>query len=291
MVTVPSQHASRAARPAHSLAAWALRINGVFLLAVGLAACTADMLGYFYAAGPFAELDGQASAIASVEAHGLGALVGALIWNGTRSSEPWNRHALALVVHGFLMLCNLLYWKVYADLHIVPVGIVSTAAHALFFAVHLACLARGYAHAALPGWAERFRSAGLFVQPVAICTLLLGGWVHLMIAVLGRGALPLILTPATELLLSAPMFYVSIAGWLAWPQFRFRARWHRIAVAIILIYFPIGLPLHLMTITTGSTAQYAGIPEWYSLLIMPVMATFIALLAALHVAGAETGNK
>jgi hypothetical protein len=84
------------------------------------------------------------------------------------------------------------------------------------------------------------------------------------------------------------MFYVSVAGWLAWPRFRFRGQWHRIALAMILIYFPVGLPLHLITITTGATDHYAAIPEWYSLLIVPVMTALIACLAALRLSGATT---
>jgi hypothetical protein len=288
MTTVPSQRASLVPRSSHDLAGWTLRINGGFLLGVGLAALIADLVGYFFGVGPFASLAGQPTAIGSVEAHGLGALVGLLIWRGADTSQRWSRHALALAVHMFLLVCNLLFWKVYTDLQILTVGIVSTAAHAVFAATHLACLARAEGGIAIPAWVERFRGAGLYVRAAAIGTLLFGMGIHLLIIALGRVALPLILTPAVELLLTVPMFYVSIAGWLAWPQFRFLGRWHRIALAIILIYFPVGLPLHLITITTGSIDHYAAIPEWYSLLIVPVMAAIISCLAALRLSGTAT---
>jgi len=85
-----------------------------------------------------------------------------------------------------------------------------------------------------------------------------------------------------ELLLTVSMFYVSVAGWLAWRTFVFRGRWHQIILGLILIYFPVGLPFHLITITTGSTAHYAAFPERYSLLIVPVMAAFVACFASLR---------
>jgi hypothetical protein len=117
---------------------------------------------------------------------------------------------------------------------------------------------------------------------MAIGTLLLGAATHMAVIVLGREVQPRILTPVFELLLTIPMFYVSVAGWLAWRTFRFRGRWHQLALGLILIYFPVGLPFHLITITTGSTAHYAAFPERYSLLIVPVMAAFIACFATLR---------
>ncbi len=105
---------------------------------------------------------------------------------------------------------------------------------------------------------------------------------HIAIIVLGREAQPRILTPGFELLLTVPMFYVSVAGWLAWRTFVFRGRWHQVVLALILIYFPVGIPFHLITITTGSTAHYAAFPERYSLLIVPVMAAFMACFASLR---------
>ena len=126
------------------------------------------------------------------------------------------------------------------------------------------------------------------MRGTAIGTLLLGMGIHLLIIAFGREALPSILTRPVELLLTTPMFYVSVAGWMAWPWLRFRGWWHRVAVAAIMIYFPIGIPLHLITVISGSTAQYSAIPEWYSLLIAPVMALFITCLAMLRPAGKTT---
>lgn len=282
MVTARSHQVAAPTRPRWGLAGWLLRLNGGLLMLTGLAALTADLVGYFRGSGPFASLYGQPIAIGSVEAHGLGALVGLLLWRAAVTGRHWSGHALAMGVHLFFCLCNLLFWQVYSDMQIVAVGWISTAAHALLFTAHLACLARVRGDEAPPAWVGRFRGAGLYVRAAAIGTLLFGMGIHLLIIVFGRAALPSILTPPVELLLTAPMFYVSVAGWMAWPRLRFRGLWHRVAVAVILIYFPIGIPLHLITVTTGSTAHYAAIPEWYSLLIAPVMALFITCLAALR---------
>lgn len=271
------------ARPSRDLAGRTLRINGGFLLAAGLAALVADLAGYFFAAGPFAGLAGQPTAVSAVEAHGLGALVGLLLLSAG-SGPRWGWHAVAFGVHLFFAVCNLLFWPVYTLMDALAVGVISTAAHALFTAAQLACLALAAPRppARLPGWVGDFRRAGLYVRAVAIGTLLLGATIHLVTVALGRAALPRIPTPPVELLLTVPMFYVSVAGWLAWRSFRFRGRWHQVALALILIYFPIGIPLHLLTIVTGSTAHYAALPGWYSLLIVPVMAALVAILATLR---------
>jgi hypothetical protein len=260
-----------------------LLADGAFLLIAGLAALVADLAGYFFGAGPFAALAGQPLAIGAVEAHGLAVLVGLLLVRST-PADRWRWHAVALGVHLFLGVCNLLFWNVYAVMGATRAGVVSTIAHAVLDGAQLACLALADAHtpAEMPRWLHAARRSGLYVRSVAIGTLLLGAGTHIAIIVLGREAQPRILTPVFELLLTIPMFYVSIAGWLAWRTFLFRGRWHRVALGSILIYFPVGLPFHLITITTGSTAHYALFPEQYSLLIVPVMGAFMACFASLR---------
>lgn len=137
MISIPSHHPAAPAHIAHSLAGWLLRVNGGLLMATGLAALTADLLGYFRGVGPFASLAGQPIAIGSVEAHGLGALVGFLLWRAAITGQHWSGHALAVGVHLFLCLCNLLFWQIYTDLQINTVGVVSTTAHAVFFTAQL----------------------------------------------------------------------------------------------------------------------------------------------------------
>jgi uncharacterized membrane protein len=122
--------------------AWALRINGALLLIAGLTALVADLVGYFFAAGPFANLSGQPLAVGAVEAHGLAALIGLLLVRGATAVDHRFWHVVALSVHLFLAACNLLFWDVYALMGVPAVGIGSTAAHLMLFSVQLACLAR-----------------------------------------------------------------------------------------------------------------------------------------------------
>jgi hypothetical protein len=265
--------------------------DGILLLMAGLAALIADVVGYFFGIGPFAALLGQPLAIGAVEAHGLAMLVGLLVMR-TTPGDHWRWHAVALAVHLFLGVYNLLFWDVYAMMGAAEAGVISTIAHAVLFSAQLGCLALDDASApvVLPRWLTNLRRAGLYVRPIAIGTLLLGAGAHLGVIVLGREVQPRILTPAFELLLTVPMFYVSVAIWLAWRTFIFRGRWHQVALALILMYFPIGLPFHLITITTGSTAHYSVFPEQYSLLIVPVMATFIACFAGLRLRGRRVNS-
>ena len=260
--------------------------DGTLLLVAGLTALAADVVGYFFGIGPFAGLAGQPLAIGAVEAHGLVILIGILVMRAM-PRDQWRWHAIALAVHLFLGVCNLLFWDVYAVMGATKAGVISTIAHAVLFSAQLGCLALAdtSAPAVLPRWLSNWLRAGLYVRPIAIGTLLLGVGTHLAVIVLGREVQPRILTPAFELLLTVPMFYVSIAGWLAWRAYSFRGRWHQVALALILMYFPIGIPFHLITIITGSTAHYAGFPEQYSLLIVPVMAAFIACFAGLRLRG------
>jgi hypothetical protein len=52
------------------------------------------------------------------------------------------------------------------------------------------------------GWLASFRRNGYYVRHVAIVTLLMGASVHLAVVALGRSALPRIVTPPFELLLT-----------------------------------------------------------------------------------------
>jgi hypothetical protein len=125
------------------------------------------------------------------------------------------------------------------------------------------------------GWLRSFRRNGYFVRHVAILTLLLGASVHLAVAALGRSAHPRIVTPPFELLLTALIAYVSVMGWYAWSTFQYRSRRQKILLALILVYFPIGIPLHVITIINGNADHYGVFPGWYSFAILPVMLAMI----------------
>ncbi len=139
------------------------------------------------------------------------------------------------------------------------------------------------------GWLPSFRRNGYYVRHVAIVTLLMGASAHLAVVALGRPALPRIVTPPFELLLTVLIAYVSVFGWFAWSTFHYRSRGQKIALALILVYFPIGIPIHVVTIVNGNTDHYGVFPDWYSFAILPVMLAMIAFFARLR--NAETRKE
>jgi hypothetical protein len=140
-----------------------------------------------------------------------------------------------------------------------------------------------------PGWLSSFRRNGYYVQHAAIVTLLMGASAHLAVVALGRSALPRIVTPPFELVLTVLMAYVSVIGWFAWSTFDFRSRWQKILLALILVYFPIGIPIHVITIVNGNTDHYGVFPGWYSFAVLPVMLAMIVFFARLR--SAETRKE
>ena len=132
------------------------------------------------------------------------------------------------------------------------------------------------------GWLPSFRRNGYFVRHVAIVTLLMGASAHLAVVTLGRSALPRIVTPPFELLLTVLMAYVSVFGWFAWSKFHYRSRGQKILLALILVYFPIGIPIHVITVVNGNTDHYGVFPGWYSFAILPVMLAMIVFFARLR---------
>jgi hypothetical protein len=133
------------------------------------------------------------------------------------------------------------------------------------------------------------RRTGYYVRHVAIVTLLMGASAHLAVIALGRSALPHIVTPPFELLLTVLIAYVSVFGWFAWSTFHYRSRGQKIVLALILVYFPIGIPIHVVTIVNGNTDHYGVFPDWYSFAILPVMLAMIAFFARLR--NAETRKE
>jgi hypothetical protein len=138
-----------------------------------------------------------------------------------------------------------------------------------------------------PGWLPSFRRNGYYVRHVAIVTLLMGASAHLAVVALGRSALPRIVTPPFELLLTVLIAYVSLFGWFAWSTFHFRSHGQKILLALILVYFPIGIPIHVITILNGNADHYGVFPGWYSYVILPVMLAMIVFFARLRNADRE----
>ena len=141
------------------------------------------------------------------------------------------------------------------------------------------------------GWLPSLRRNAYYVRHVAMVTLLMGASAHLAVVALGRSALPRIVTPPFELVLTVLMAYVSVIGWFAWSTFRYRSRWQKILLALILVYFPIGIPIHVITIVNGNTDHYEVFPGWYSFAVLPVMLAMIVFFARLRSADRQDDDQ
>lgn len=128
----------------HTLATarWTLRLDGAFLLIVGLLAMGLEARGHFLASGPLAHLAGSPYAIGGFEAHGLAAILGVQLLVHARDPMPRRWHLLGLAVHLLLGSCNLLFWPSFAALGMLAMGVATTACHLGFVAAHAALALR-----------------------------------------------------------------------------------------------------------------------------------------------------
>jgi hypothetical protein len=56
------------------------------------------------------------------------------------------------------------------------------------------------------------------------------------------------------------------------------------------VYFPIGIPFHVITIVNGNTNHYGVFPGWYSFVILPVMLAMVVIFARLRNADRQAGD-
>ena len=130
--------------PAASPARWArlaLRLDGAFLLIVGTVAMVLEVVGHFGSVGPLAHLSHSPYTIGGFEAHGLAAILGALLIRNAANDDlrPW--HVSALAIHLLLGGANLAFWLSFTAFGMVPMGIVTTVVHAVLVVAHALCIA------------------------------------------------------------------------------------------------------------------------------------------------------
>lgn len=119
-----------------------LRLDGAFLLIVGVLAMVLEARGHFLGSGPLAHLAGSPYTIGGFEAHGLAAILGMQLLAHARDAvlRPW--HGLGLAVHLLLGAANLAFWPGFAALGMRPMGVATTAVHLGFVAAHAMLLLR-----------------------------------------------------------------------------------------------------------------------------------------------------
>ncbi len=113
-----------------------LRANALWLLVASSCALVMDVAGAFFSRGPEAAMLAAVpgAAIGFIAAHGLAFILGVLLWRA-RPARSW--HVTAVAVHLLLGTANVVFWQMFVDAGILPVGIVTTSLHFLFVAVQL----------------------------------------------------------------------------------------------------------------------------------------------------------
>jgi hypothetical protein len=238
-----------------------LLVNGTVLAAVATVSFFADIAGHFFGAGPFATFKGNYDSIAFVEAHGLALIISILLlvhrkWPTAR----W--HWVAAAMHALLGGSNLVFWPLFVETGTVPMGILTTAMHLSFVALHVvAALARTPALVTGPGATFRVASG---------ITLAMGIVLHVSSLPLGREVFQQqVLTPLVDTIFAIPMAIAGIAGLLLWRRAILPSLWEKLAYGFVVIFLLGSVLLHLQTIFTWSTSYVLSFPAWYPL---PAMA-------------------
>ena len=114
-----------------------LRANGLFLLTAGVSGIVnLDIPGIFFGVGAEAKLLNGApyAGLGFLEAHGLAAIMGALLWDAA-PQRKW--HATGAAVHLLLGTCNLVLWQGFVVSDTLAMGYVATSFHWLFAALQV----------------------------------------------------------------------------------------------------------------------------------------------------------
>ncbi|MCG8351562.1 MAG: hypothetical protein MI924_27665 [Chloroflexales bacterium] len=125
----------------HSMRTLILRADAIPLAFFGLSGITMDLLGYFAGIGAWKDVFlNNPLAIGAVEAHGLAIIIAVLLIRHAAAQDTTTWHVTAVAVHLLLGICNLVFWQVFIDVAIAPIGVVATAYHFVFIIANGAAL-------------------------------------------------------------------------------------------------------------------------------------------------------
>ena len=77
-----------------------------------------------------------------------------------------------------------------------------------------------------------------------------------------------LVTPKFDHVLSLLITYCALAGLASWRRMRFVSRAHKILGALVLGYFAVSIPLHIVTYFTNSTKTLTAVPKGWSVFLM-----------------------
>jgi hypothetical protein len=98
----------------------------------------------------------------------------------------------------------------------------------------------------------------------------LGGLLHLERLIVGDEYLfRNIMTPTFDRWFLVPIAYCGVSGLVGWRELKFRSRWHKAFLAIVVVYMLISIPIHLTTYFTNSIDHMRQFPMWVSVVLQP----------------------
>jgi len=109
-----------------------LRADAVLLALFGVFGLAMDLLGYFAGIGAWKDAFlNNPLAVGAVEAHGLATILAMVLLGQASATDTMRWHWTAIALHGLLAMSNLVFWKAFIDVGLMPLGVVATTYHAL----------------------------------------------------------------------------------------------------------------------------------------------------------------
>ena len=117
------------------------------------------------------------------------------------------------------------------------------------------------------------------LKPMVAAVLLTGIYLHTSRLVFGpQLVLEHLLTPKFDIVFVVPMTLAMLLLWAGLWQLNFSTPAMRVVYIVIAFYFTISVPVHVRTMLAGNVEQFKVFPGWYSLVILPVLVSMLALI-------------
>jgi hypothetical protein len=261
-----------------------LLINGIALGATGLVQAHFDLAGSFFGMGPMGSyLQGKVDTVGFFEAHMLAFILAVLILMHRKADRPtWNW--VAAGIHLLLGTANLMFWGIFVDAGQLPLGIISTSAHGLFFGLELI--------AAFARTPAIFAARGAVFRGTALITLGTGIVLHVSSLIMGRDAfVQQLFTPTFDAIFAIPMTIAGVSAIWLYRSAIFPALWQRLVYIFIAFYFTLSFFLHLSTLITWDTGYVLGFPAWYPIVALTMMVSLSTFVIRQRFADVPARNK
>jgi hypothetical protein len=185
-----------------------------------------------------------------------------VIMHRKTAGPTWNW--VAAGIHLLLGSANIIFWGIFVDAGQLPLGIISTSAHGMFFVLQFIT--------ALARTPEPARDWGATFRISALVTLGTGVFLHASSLVIGREQfVATILTPLFDAIFAIPMTIAGLAAIWLYRRAIFPALWERLVYIFVAFYFTASFVLHLTTLVTWDTSYVLAFPAWYPVVALSLM--------------------